>query len=68
MKTHLISASQTIIATMLVVFASGLTEHTAIAWDKAFIISLIIASVRAGVKVAIQNFAPVALGGTPKQN
>lgn len=62
LKEHLISASQTFVATFLSVLGATLANGD-ILWTSAFWSGLLLVAVRAGIKEVIARFASPSFGG-----
>lgn len=62
LKEHLISASQTFLATFLSVLGATLAQGD-IVWTGAFWSGVILVAVRAGIKELIARFATPTFGG-----
>ncbi len=62
-KTHLQSALQTFIAGFLGIIVLQLRSGAPIQWTVDFWMPVCLSAIGAGVKVAIERFAPPALGG-----
>lgn len=63
LQEHLVSALQTFLATFFAVLGTTLSQAGTLEFTTAFWASLLMASVRAGVKEVFAHLAPVALGG-----
>ncbi len=66
-KLKLISGLQTFVAGFIFAIATEIINGAVITWTWAFFGALLLAGVRAGVKVVFQKYAPEALGGVPKR-
>lgn len=61
-KVKLISAWNTFIAAFLTVISATIAAGS-VQFSQAFLLALLIAAMRAGVKAVIDTFVPVRLGG-----
>lgn len=64
-KEHLISASQTFIATFLTIAGTTLA-HGQIEWTTAFWFSIVLIAARGALKEVISRTLPTTLGGRSK--
>lgn len=62
LKEHLISATQTFLASFLTIVGASLSAGN-IAWSTAFVGALLLSAARGALKEVFAKFAPLSFGG-----